>query len=505
MAISFAGEPLMLVTPQLQEFLDRFFPLEDLQLFGGESVAVRSNRSQARNQFSDAVNLGLPNYPPPPPLRINSLYWPTGASRWSRFLGICDKATKDKIVTATYGGVTPTSGASNTAKNLILADERPQPDGVGLSTLMYLLPPRPITCVGGDAPTLWLLPLVDERYYWQFRHTDDLAVTTSTTWANLFSTLATRLGVQISADTVSANYFKPDPTECSRRYANAAVLLDIAAHSVGQRIVRYVAGTIKSQNWANGKTQLTSNIQGANYKPWTQIAGDDFSTEGKPAVYPASVVVAFTKTKETFAVNSSYVETKAATLYVNNGSTTGAVKVIRTTSAANYNNAGTLQNGTDTGNLAGQIASDYYASLEKRFDYSFNSLKKWDSTPFDDAVEWHFGELREVGGESGYQYLAGTRIQSSPHNFGVEEMCQQSGTVRNDTYLIGILDADLDYDSSASVSFYNGSGNSESDTGDNVTAYDWLLKGGDSLTSGSKVYLSRINEIWYVTEVACPE
>ena len=71
--------------------------------------------------------------------------------------------------------------------------------------------------------------------------------------------------------------------------------------------------------------------------------------------------------------------------------------------------------------------------------------------------------------------------------------------------VIGKLDGALSNNSSAVVSVWTGAPNSESDSDDNITAYDWLMKdGADDIASGKKVVCEAINFTWYVTEAECP-
>ncbi|MCH7681177.1 hypothetical protein IID10_17730, partial [candidate division KSB1 bacterium] len=62
-----------------------------------------------------------------------------------------------------------------------------------------------------------------------------------------------------------------------------------------------------------------------------------------------------------------------------------------------------------------QLATDYYAFIEHRYDRSFHSIKAWNPTGFDDYVIWEFGRRRDDG-----TYSAQTRVNSTPYNLEVE-------------------------------------------------------------------------------------
>lgn len=71
--------------------------------------------------------------------------------------------------------------------------------------------------------------------------------------------------------------------------------------------------------------------------------------------------------------------------------------------------------------------------------------------------------------------------------------------------LIGKLDGALAQGGSATVSIWTGAGGSESDSGKNIVAYDWLMKtGADNIATGKKVVVTIINGVPYVTEAECP-
>jgi hypothetical protein len=67
----------------------------------------------------------------------------------------------------------------------------------------------------------------------------------------------------------------------------------------------------------------------------------------------------------------------------------------------------------------------------------------------------------------------------------------------------GKLDADLAYGSSAAVSVWRWNGSAMADAGYNVTAYDWLLSSGQTISSGTQVIIARIAGRWLVIGAQC--
>ena len=422
--ITFAGEPLLLETDEFQAWLDRYLPTGDIAHLGAATATHLSSRADPANPSRLPVGLGRPNYPPQPPIRFNSLYWPTGATRWSWFYGLVTKSSLDKIQRQ----------SSDLPLPLVIDDE----DRISITTNMYILPARPLSAFpfAGDEQ-LWLLPLVDERYWWQFGKMPTVSLLSTldfdstSTWADLFEACADALNVTITVDTVSSYYGYPDPYEANRHMEKPAVLLDAAAHSVGQRIVRWNDGTILSQNFTNAQARLELNLAA---DVWTQAAGGDFSAihpavlpnlhvGDQPKFYvPEAVHVAF-RFNQFRPANSVYIISKSLTNSGIKGLTAvaGMQKTVHSTAIAVpvYGSPTPSNAAIDLDLLGGELTRDYYRSCQRSYDWTFNSIKTWKPSAYDDSVLWHFGRLK------GGQYEASTRVQTSPYNFGVEEMIHQ--------------------------------------------------------------------------------
>lgn len=101
--------------------------------------------------------------------RVGSLLWPVGASRWAEAWVLADE---DQL--ALIQQVTGTAALTAAYLEIGLAAE--------VKALMYMLPPRPLTGLPG-ARRLWLIPLVDDRYFWGRDLTDPDAEPTDPTLA----------------------------------------------------------------------------------------------------------------------------------------------------------------------------------------------------------------------------------------------------------------------------------------------------------------------------------
>jgi hypothetical protein len=408
--ITLADIPLTLdIDGEVQKWLDSYLPLDEMQDQAG-SVSLRTNRPQTQSGNVPGVGLTLPNYPEPPKPKLNSLYWPTGASRWARGYYLAHQSQLTPIL--------QNASTNNTYLTLVLSDEI---NSLSITAKVYLLQPRPLSAAWPGAPVnvdgLFLLPVVDERYFWQFRNSGTLAVTNTTQWEDVYSTLQSQLGVTIAVDSIPGQYQQPDIQELSRKYENAAVLLDAVAHSCGQRIVRQPDGTVSAVNTTTSNVAQTLNLSAG----WLMMGG---ASDGlnSPSITPESVLVTFQKWRECAVdpTGDKYTVSKNAP----GESQTGTVKVIHSTAFADFTlKSMVADNASDCDALATQISTDYYAWLAHQHDFSFVSIQPWKLTGFDDHAEWCFGRSCTDVLENNYQ--AYTRVQSRPYNFGDEEQLQQ--------------------------------------------------------------------------------
>src|SRR4030065_1747242 len=78
-----------------QDFLDRYQRIEDLVSIPEET----SRNSWQTNPVGERQRVGLPryNWPEPPPLRLNQIYWPTGATRWAYGIFLITTEQKEAI------------------------------------------------------------------------------------------------------------------------------------------------------------------------------------------------------------------------------------------------------------------------------------------------------------------------------------------------------------------------------------------------------------------------
>jgi len=452
MSLTYAGVPLLLEDPghELQAWLQRSLPLEDLRLFGTEPVALREGRHGARGSDSRySVGLATPNSASGPPrLKINTLWVPTGASRWSQGLFLCSGANLVNITSLL---------ASDGSAPLKLIQEQAGGDVITTLSLQYrkyLLPPRRLAYVIGQQ-ALWLLPLVDKRYFWQWRDFDYQTLDADTTWESLIEYLLTALGLDdddedtdtepsegsSGYDTIPDAYQAPDAVELTRHHENAAVLLDAVAASVGMRVVFNPASeTVTLENAASAAAKHLARVKVNN----AVLAGGTAVT--LPNYRPSHVKVVFPIYRnglidsggDVYQVtnlagsgcDSGEDETEDAEEDLLPAATmqTGTTKVFYDTCQADMTGVypgGEPLNVDLLSELACQIASDYYAWLGLVYDVTVIGIPTWYPSGFDDCLWYHFGSQRtpqpEDESNSG-DYACYTRVCTHPYNFGVSEL-----------------------------------------------------------------------------------
>lgn len=261
-SITINGLPVLLDWQfQLRNFLDARLPASDM-LFARWPKPVNTNPLACGN----APEYLHPPYPELPPIKIGEVQWPTGASRYARALYAVDWVTLVEVMKHCFGYEppetdsippvelkpfeVPTSWDTNINrewKHVELKIDAGR-DGFFRCNMM----PLSATRITGNGVDLWLLPLVDSRY---FRNVFDSDFTTGLDmdWDDLLYELGSEQRQFVSnmagpglympvhdygEDTVSKVYGKPDPRISAPEHPqHAAQLLDIAALSVGLRVV----------------------------------------------------------------------------------------------------------------------------------------------------------------------------------------------------------------------------------------------------------------------------
>lgn len=379
------------------------------------------------------VRLTLPHIPNPlmylantvdkfrPKLAPGMLYYPSGL-RWGEFHGLAtDDQLKKMLPLAFSSGVTPLPLVCKQCKTWTIEK-------------MYMLPPRPIAKFG-KATGLWHIPLVDDRYYWQWKNTEAPEFTLSSTWDDVFTWVKTKLGITLTVDTIDSHYSGPEPnSDLNRPFESAAALLEAACYNTGLTLVRNFDGTYKASNTASALAAVTANLA-ANTAYLAGGQALDLNAVAKAAILPEKVVVAFPM----WILDSGYANswTDHIPQPINTGDyynhevnlsdilsgVTGfsGKKYFVETCKATYNTDSDPDpsNKTTIDNMAKQIATDYYKQLAGAagIDISFPGVADWSPDGLTDLlVYWQEDRLY-------------TRAESRPYNSGVQYLSHQGPDV----------------------------------------------------------------------------
>lgn len=445
MTIRYAGIDLLLEDPEgnVRTWLDRHLSELSASIFCPDQPGAKEVR------FASVLNSGLPivaetsssgfpatdtqtvrrvglpvgNYPRQPRPRINSLYWPTGATRWACGLFLIPHANLASVLDACAGeqsqvfelvadtGVAVSTGGSGSSGGGGFVGETT----AGISASMFALAPRPISAQGVNPDDqLWLLPLVDARYFWQYYHVGQY---TPSTWAEALSLVkgVSPTDTPTLGEAVPSAYGRPSATEFVRDFENVATLVDASALSIGRRVVgnpqinSYKFQPYQTQTAAAAKTIANANLASG----WDIVAGGEFSAQATTlGNIPASLVVTFASAGRDRV--GGYSE------YDKSGTTNGGTKAFHcsATGSGSVPPTGKYTSGFEQA-LVNQLAADYYEWLTLHYDVTFAGIVPWRVTGFDDYVRW---DIDVHGKGRRRRYRCQTRAVSMPPNFGFEAL-----------------------------------------------------------------------------------
>lgn len=356
MAITFANQPLALATPDASRLVEAKVSLRDvcdIQMASYDTAGICGVASPAPPTLDDKV-------------RLNTLLWPSGASRWARFHGFVGKTQLAAIRTAV------------TVNNLPATFTMTDGAGGSLSTTMYMLPPRPLFNISGipaAESTLHLITLVDARYFWWWKvgsidpPPED--------WADIYSDCGGFLGETITAEATDSTYLKPAP-RWKLRQRPIPLILDAAARATGKRIVRTLAGSVLAQGW---QTAYTSTATQLSANAARRLAGGSFDSDDLRRSVPATVRTVLKRPDDTRYTVDKTLSGLAISQY---GSFTGMADM----TATHYADPVYIDETADAAALATQIATDWYGFRLAPSDQAYAGIVAWTPTAYDDVIEW---------------------------------------------------------------------------------------------------------------------
>ncbi len=275
------------------EDVDRLLSLGYLQDFAMPS-------SYPGRELGGLARLDPDNREPTPQIRIGDFYYPNSASRWSVFRALATSSMAKAMLSATSQGTSPAT-FSMMVNPIAPGHSDSDTASYTLSTKLFMLPPRPLAEHGGGLDGLYLITLVDERYWWQYSSAS-LEVFTTTTWNDLIGQVMELLNVEITPFQISSVYQQPEPD--SQFWCNLqspSLLLDAIALNLGRTVVRNLNGTYSLLTPSESVT-IVNNNRGPASKVARLMGGNLFEGKGtkisdlsasKNTVVPNFVTVSF--------------------------------------------------------------------------------------------------------------------------------------------------------------------------------------------------------------------
>jgi hypothetical protein len=367
MAITFAGKTLAVPTTKLRETLERFLTLNDIH-------DVR-NTTGGNNGVTGYYAPVTPTPSHSTPVRLNTLMWPQQASRYAVFHGLVDNITLDEIKSIVTD--------SNYAQTLSITDEI---NNSSISTSMYMLPPHPLFQVTGLSASerqLYLITLVDERYFWWQRvgSLDPLP----SSWDDLFSSalylIDSGLTPNYGTVPISSSYLVPS-LKWRQRERPLPLILDAACSAVNRRFVRDLAGNTYIQHWEDAKlstsTQITNNIA-------RKAMGGEFSVSDLSRVAPEYLRCVFYRPDDTrYTVDRSLASTGITDF--------GAFTGMPGRTAQYRSETLFIDNLSQATNLAIAAAYDWYGWLLAPTDIALGGIVNYVPNAYADVILWEYTE-----------------------------------------------------------------------------------------------------------------
>jgi hypothetical protein len=402
--IQIGNTPVMMTDPsgRIDQYIEKHHSLELMRAFA----------APASERVPRGSNLLFPNYPSLPAPKLNQLVIPTGATRWGYGLFMVTTDQKNAILTeaATKANkLKLTFGAPNnwqTATTANASKFRPN-----FTLTMSPLPPRPMTPTdfpqaSTDIQGMWILPMVDQRYWWQFLNVDLIESAALGSIQGMVDYLVGKLN-----DTANLTLTCPNPKHdkipdiaTGNNYENVAVVLESLAWHIGCQLVPELnskslrdtdvdtgfslisvddsefihANNLKGKIGIAPCTRAASGTVTSDQSGW-EIVGVPSIEMGGPlqlaqgsAFLPEKVLIPVKGTGATF------VSRKATDVGLTD------VKTIAGTSAVFRLKWKGVDSPPDS--LRDQATKDFYNRFKKVHDYTFAGVQKWQMTAYDDCL-----------------------------------------------------------------------------------------------------------------------
>lgn len=363
MALTYAGFDIASPTPDLRIMMERWWEMQDVPLWQWPGYGVERLH-----------HLPVPDHPPMERARLNTLVWPTGASRWAVFHGLVGGEAADGIVSAV-------NAVSPTGQTLLIRDDV---NKTQIAPTMYLAAVRPVFIPGFKGRLLWVT-LVDRRYYWWTAQAAYTELGSGGTWDTLLSNLVTAAngGAGATIPSIPSAYGTPNRLRWSNQGKPLPLLIDAAANTVGLRCVAELDGSIAfltpaaalaldQTRWDTYKTEVTQGGRNNSYAFGPMTAGELIGS------IPANVAVSYWGDAQ--AVHSVSLASLSLPDYNGAAGVAGKYAWVQ----------GDVDARTSSATYATQAARDYYGWRLSLTECTFRGIVALVGTGLEDRVEWEY-------------------------------------------------------------------------------------------------------------------
>ena len=416
--INYAGVDLLLPTPELEAFVKKYL--------GQDYI------SQFQVFYNDICGYFPLPFAADGSIRFNTLVWPRDAGRWSygHFLATTTMIEKINAVVDTQyvsgyssgsgwcSGASGSSGSGISSGNCVCSGSGSGVSGgagryldgatlqmstkldstPAINCKMYMLPPTPIarmpynrsnTCAEAYEG-LWLVTLVDDRFWWNMRgHSSDSIV--GGTWNDMFANMVSSIG-QSTADIIetSSPYgaIPTDMTEVAWQ-AQMAHVFDCYLYQTQKRLIKGLNGTVHIVGPETAKQYLAANAQ----QNWFLTAGG--GSRMSPLVAWGNT--SFTSTVSDLPViphkecqDLRHILSRGVTFIKGDGSYTTVENPYVAPAAADRYKVFSVK-GSPSAAYMKAFAKDWFEWRRSHLGFTIPGIYPYEPTGYEDYIEFHHG------------------------------------------------------------------------------------------------------------------
>lgn len=229
---------------QVEEFIENFMPDERTTLLAMPWL---------RRPFPGFGLQGLTvpaGFTPEPKFKINKFYYPpTLASSWAYGHFLCRSDDVSLIMSQAQGQDGTYNKVPFDIGNPESNDSGTIVAGEGIEVDVYVLPPTPLSGIrglSGNVQSMYLLTIVDQRFFWWYKNFGAITISSTTQWTDLITNIGNILGLSepIDVDAVDPAYLQPSIQMFSLPYEPIPPILDAIAFNIGCRVVVAYTGAV---------------------------------------------------------------------------------------------------------------------------------------------------------------------------------------------------------------------------------------------------------------------